>query len=126
VIKPSGFSERAWGSRGVIVGHDLGTGEWNGALERALDAFPESPHLLQEFRAGRHFDGTFYDDVNGATRTIPCRVRLSPYYVIVGDEVRLTSVMATMCPLNKKRLHGMPDAIIVPCCADGQPAGGAR
>ncbi len=36
VIKPSGFSELAWGSRGVSVGHDLPQHEWTAAIDSAL------------------------------------------------------------------------------------------
>jgi hypothetical protein len=118
VIKPSGFSELAWGSRGVVVGHDISTGEWNAALENGLNSFSRTPHILQEFRGGRHFEGRFYDHNAGAIRTIACRVRLCPYYFVIGNEVTLASILATMCPLDKKKIHGMPDAILVPCAVD--------
>src|SRR5207247_931601 len=36
VIKPSGFSELAWGSRGVSVGHHLPLTEWPADVEAAL------------------------------------------------------------------------------------------
>ncbi|MBV9232696.1 MAG: hypothetical protein JO030_01525, partial [Candidatus Eremiobacteraeota bacterium] len=39
VIKPSGFSPLAWGSRGVKVGDDLTRDEWQGAIETALESF---------------------------------------------------------------------------------------
>jgi len=120
VIKPSGFSERAWGSRGVVVGHDISTPDWNAALRQAVLDFGHTPHVLQEFRSGRQFEGHFFDVASGSTRTIPCRVRLCPYYFVIGQQVKLASVMATMCPLDKKKIHGMPDAIIVPCNVDGK------
>src|SRR5207237_4242438 len=53
VIKPSGFSELAWGSRGVSVGHDLPQTEWAAALEAALASFHQVPRMLEEFRHGR-------------------------------------------------------------------------
>src|SRR5262245_22021697 len=56
VIKPSGFSELAWGSRGVSVGHDMPQNEWALALDKALEAFPRTPHILQEFHKGRLYD----------------------------------------------------------------------
>lgn len=121
VIKPSGFSDKAWGSRGVVVGHDISTSEWNAAWATALEGFTDTPHILQEFRSGRRFEGEFYDPETGSVHEIACRVRLSPYFLVVGDEVKLTAVMATMCPLDKKKIHGMPAAIIVPCCAQEDP-----
>jgi len=53
VVKPSGFSELAWGSRGVSVGHDLPQSEWAAALDAALASFPTTPSILQEFHKGR-------------------------------------------------------------------------
>src|SRR2546430_8484790 len=50
VIKPSGFSELAWGSRGVSVGDDMAQQEWAENLERALASCAEWTHILQEFR----------------------------------------------------------------------------
>lgn len=118
VLKPSGFSELAWGGRGVVIGHDISTEEWNLELRKAVDSFARTPHVLQEFRNGRQFDGEFYDPTTESIRTVRCRVRLCPYYFVVGSEVRLASVMATMCPLEKKKIHGMPEAIIVPCTVE--------
>jgi hypothetical protein len=108
-----------------VVGHDISTPEWNVALKAALASFTYTPHVLQEFRAGRHFEGSFYDPVAGTVRTIPCRVRLSPYYLVVGEDIHLAAVMATMVPLDKKKIHGMPDAIMVPCALD-ESSGGER
>ncbi|HEY7533772.1 MAG TPA: hypothetical protein VH681_13440, partial [Nitrospiraceae bacterium] len=53
VLKPSGFSPLAWGSRGVSVGHDLPQVEWAAALEAALASFSETPYVYQEFHKGR-------------------------------------------------------------------------
>ena len=49
VIKPSGFSELAWGSRGVSVGHDMPQAEWAGAIDKALASFPEHPISCKSF-----------------------------------------------------------------------------
>src|SRR5579871_1751074 len=42
VVKPSGFSPLAWGSRGVKVGDDLTRDEWSEAIETALASFERS------------------------------------------------------------------------------------
>lgn len=115
VIKPSGFSELAWGSRGVSIGHDLPQVEWASALEQALQAFPTTPYVLQEFHKGRLFDSAYFDERSDAVVPMSGRVRLSPYYFIVGDKAELGGILATLCPANKKIIHGMVDAILAPC-----------
>ena len=42
------------------------------------------------------------------------RVRLCPYYFVEGDRVKLHGALATIVPADKKFLHGMRDAIMVP------------
>ena len=115
VIKPSGFSELAWGSRGVSIGHDLPQAEWSQALRNALAAFPTTPYILQEFHKGRLFDMDFMDDASQAIVRMSGRARLSPYYFVSDGTVELAGILATVCPADKKILHGMKDAIMVPC-----------
>ena len=102
VIKPSGFSELAWGSRGVTIGEDVSKEDWGAVIEKALNSFDSTPYILQEFHKGRHVE------IAGMTG----RVRLCPYYFVEGEEVRLRGIMATICPLDKKLIHGMKDAVI--------------
>ncbi len=115
VIKPSGFSDRAWGSRGVIVGHDVSEADWGNALRDALAAYPSTPHILQEFRKGRRVTATYFDEDTGTLREMPGRARLCPYYFVIGDRVELGGILATVCPLDKKLIHGMKDAVMMPC-----------
>ena len=113
--RPSGFSELAWGSRGIVIGHDLPQSGWASAIEKALNAFPDSPYLLQKFNKGRQCKMTYYDEGKHEFVSMDGRVRLSPYYFIIGDEARLGGILATVCPKDKKVIHGMRDAIIAPC-----------
>lgn len=115
VLKPSGFSELAWGSRGVSIGHDLPQVEWAAALEQALQSFPSTPYVLQEFHKGRLFESAYLDERTDTVVPMSGRVRLSPYYFIVGDKAELGGILATLCPANKKIIHGMVDAIMAPC-----------
>jgi hypothetical protein len=122
VIKPSGFSELAWGSRGVSVGHDMGQPQWGETLKRALSAFPASPHILQEFRKARRVLAEYHDPVSDEIIKMPGRVRLSPYYFVSGDEAQLGGILATVVPLDKKLIHGMTDAIMAPCALGSETA----
>lgn len=115
VIKPSGFSELAWGSRGVSIGHDLPQAEWVDTLRNALASFPTTPYLLQEFHKGRLFEMDYLDEGTNRLTHMAGRARLSPYYFVTGEKVELAGILATICPADKKILHGMKDAIMVPC-----------
>jgi hypothetical protein len=115
VIKPSGFSELAWGGRGVVIGHDLAESDWAAAVQAALDGFETLPHVLQPFEKAEAREAAYLGD-NGIAR-MHARPRLCPYYFVTEAGARLGGVLATLCPKDKKRIHGMRDAVIVPCSA---------
>lgn len=115
VVKPSGFSTLAWGSRGVTVGHDLPQTEWAAVLESALSSFPTTPYIIQEFHKGRQYALSYYNAETDEVVPMAGRARLSPYYFVAGDHAELAGILATVCPLDKKLLHGMQDAIMAPC-----------
>lgn len=115
VIKPSGFSEFAWGSRGVKIGHDLPTEEWEAAIENGLASFEKTPHVLQQFHTAERVRMQYYDFETEDMQEMPSRPLLRPYYFVVGDTVKLGGIQAAVCPADKKILHGMVDSIIVPC-----------
>ncbi len=113
VIKISGFDERAWGSRSVVVGSDCSKQEWGEALHKALGEFSEHPHLLQVFHNSLLHEHSYFDH-NGEVLTMKGRVRLTPYYFVANEKINLGGALATICPADKKLLHGMSDAILVP------------
>ena len=113
ILKISGFSELAWGSRGVHMAADLPQSEWRAVLQHALSEFGQHPYLLQRFHKGRLFSHR-YVDRDGQPRTMDGRVRLCPYYFLAEGKARLSGALATICPADKKLLHGMSDAILVP------------
>jgi hypothetical protein len=115
VIKPSGFSELAWGSRGVSIGHDLPQNEWSATINSALKAFSRTPYVLQEFHKGRQYEVNYFDPVTHELRTMAGRTRLSPYYFVTGKSAQLAGILATIVPTDKKVIHGMKDAVMVPC-----------
>jgi len=120
-IKASGFSELAWGSRGVSVGHDLSEADWRAAIDNALSSFETSPYILQAFHKGRKVSVEYYDFEKDLAVTMEGRARLSPYYFVDGQEARLGGVLATVCSLEKKLIHGMVDAVIAPCAVSTRP-----
>lgn len=115
VIKPSGFSPLAWGSRGVTVGHDVSEEEWMKTLNQSLADFPKRPWILQAFYKAKRLRMSYLDGATRSIKTMGSRVRLTPYYFIVDGASRLGGILATLCPEDKKKIHGMTDAVMVPC-----------
>ena len=115
ILKLSGFSEMAWGARSVLVGHDVPAEEWRKAIERALASFPENPYILQRYHKGKLFRMRYYDFDRDEILLMEGRVRLCPYYFVWEDKAHLCGILATICPADKKVLHGMRDAIMAPC-----------
>ncbi len=115
VIKPSGFSELAWGSRGVSIGHDMPQADWVAALRQALSSFATTPYVFQEFHKGRVFEMDYLDEQTQTIVRMQGRARLSPYYFVSDGKAELAGILATVCPSDKKILHGMKDAIMAPC-----------
>jgi hypothetical protein len=114
LLKVSGFSPRGWGSRGVALGADLAHADWERRIHEALSNFEKEPTILQQFHKGRLFDHPFWENETGELKTMRGRVRLTPYYFVEPDLVRMRGALATICPPDKKLLHGMSDAILVP------------
>ncbi len=114
LLKVSGFSPLGWGSRGVALGADLPHAEWQQRIEEALVQFEREPTIMQQFHKGRLFDHAYWDGQTEELKTMRGRVRLCPYYFVESDKVTLRGALATICPADKKLLHGMRDAILVP------------
>jgi len=116
IIKISGFDCHAWGARGVSLGSDLPRDEWEAVIKRALQEFPEHPYILQEFRHSMLTEQALYD-AKGNVTTMKGRARLSPYFFVNEGKATLGGMLATVCPADKKILHGMSDAVMVPVVA---------
>ncbi len=115
VLKPSGFSPEAWGSHAVHFGSDMSQEDWAAKIREALDRFPTGPWILQPHRHPALSGIRYYDEIEGAVREMSGRVRLCPYYFVTGeDSVSLGGVLATVCPPDRKAVHGMPEAVMVP------------
>lgn len=114
LLKVSGFSPLGWGSRGIALGSDLAHAEWKRRIEHALATFGSSPTIMQRFHKGRLFEHLHWDQEGSELKTMKGRVRLCPYYFVEGDRVKLRGALATIAPADKKFLHGMGDAILVP------------
>jgi hypothetical protein len=114
LLKVSGFSPLGWGSRGIALGSDLPHAEWEKRIEHALTTFESSPTILQKFHKGALFEHHYWDPDSGELKAMKGRVRLCPYYFVESDRVKLRGALATIAPADKKFLHGMSEAILVP------------
>jgi hypothetical protein len=120
IIKISGFHETAWGARSVVLGSDCSREEWQAGINRALQLAPANLHVLQEYRKPRRVQHRVYrrrpgDGLPAEASLEAGRLRLCPYFFNLGGESRLAGALATFCPPDKKIIHGMQDAVLLPC-----------
>ncbi|HRI81830.1 MAG TPA: hypothetical protein PLF88_05300 [Opitutaceae bacterium] len=118
IIKISGFHETAWGARSVVLGSDCSREEWQAGLEQARELAAANLHLLQEYRKPMRVTHPLYeppkDGQPAAAVAKAGRLRLCPYYFVVNGKSRLSGALATFCPPDKKIIHGMQDAALLP------------
>jgi hypothetical protein len=88
-------------------------------VDEAINAFPRLPYILQRYHKPRTVDAAWVDFEQGELMPMKGRVRLCPYYFVHGEgdaaRTHLGGVLATICPAEKKIIHGMRDAILAPC-----------
>ncbi len=113
IMKLSGFHENAWGARSVLYGSDASREEWMDGITEAMEGSKENLYLLQEYRKPARLPHPVYRP-DGQLGQMNGRLRLCPYYFVKGDEARLEGVLATFCPADKKIIHGMRDAALLP------------
>lgn len=123
IIKISGYHETAWGARSVVLGSDCSREEWQAGIANAIADAPRNLHILQEYKKPRRARHALYNAEKQPAET-DGRLRLCPYYFIAGGKPRLAGALATFCPPDKKIIHGMQDAALIPC-AEGAGNEGA-
>ena len=114
VIKLSGFHENAWGARSVLLGSDSARREWASGISAALAVSRSNLSILQVYHKPKRLSHPIYLS-SGKVIEREGRLRLNPFYFVTGDRARLSGVLATFCPADKKIIHGMPDATMLPC-----------
>ena len=68
----------------------------------------------KSFHHGNRYGTRYYDFAQDTVRRMHGRVRMSPYYFVVNDETQLAGILVTVVPADKKLIHGMVDAVMVP------------
>lgn len=123
ILKISGYHESAWGARSVVLGSDCSREEWQAGLDLAIADSPTNPHLLQEYKKPLRVRHPLYRSAASgekrssepATIEAEGRLRLCPYYFVRDGKTKLSGALATFCPPDKKIIHGMQDAALLPC-----------
>ncbi len=119
ILKVSGFSPDAWGARGVYLGSDLSHADWSAAVDKALGSFESSPYVLQRYKHPSLIEARWFDFATNEPVSMKGRARLCPYYFVSGEgdaaRAQIGGVLATICPADKKIIHGMTDAVLAPC-----------
>ena len=99
----------------MVLGSDCSREEWQEGVDRALASGANNLHLLQEYRKPVRLKHPLYAPDGSAVTDSQGRLRLCPYYFVVNGEARLSGALATFCPPDKKIIHGMVDAALLPC-----------
>lgn len=114
IIKRSGYNEDAWGARSVTIGSDCSQEAWAKSIAVAISEDKTSPFVIQEFKKPKKILHPIYN-AKGEYIEEAGRVRLCPYYMKNGDKVEIKGILGTICPADKKIIHGMSVATFVPC-----------
>lgn len=114
IIKASGFHELAWGARSVVLGSDVSKADWQDGIANAVEMADSTLHVLQDYHKPSRSKHPVYNDEQKAA-PMDGRLRLCPFYMIEGESVSLNGILATFCPADKKIIHGMRDAAMLPC-----------
>ena len=112
-MKLSGFHENAWGARSVLYGSDASREEWIDGIREAMEESRSNLYLLQEYRKPARLRHPIFRP-DGEVGMMQGRLRLCPYYFVTGDQASLGGILATFCPADKKIIHGMRDAALLP------------
>lgn len=119
IIKISGYHETAWGARSVVLGSDCSREEWQQGVNHAIELAPQSLHVLQTYRKPKRlehaiFEAPSHPGVVPQAQVKAGRLRLCPYYFVIDGRAQLSGALATFCPPDKKIIHGMQDAALLP------------
>lgn len=121
IVKLSGFHESAWGARSVKLGNDTSREEFRQDIADKLRIAHRNLSIVQEYHKPMRLKHPVYanrEEEDGelfSTFDMEGRLRLCPYYFTEADQAQLTGVLATFCPADKKIIHGMSDAALLPC-----------
>jgi len=113
ILKLSGFHENAWGARSVLLGSDASRSEWADGIADAVAGARRNLYVLQEYRKPRRLRHPIYAP-DQSVHVMEGRLRLCPYFFLKGDKADLSGILATFCPADKKIIHGMRDAALLP------------
>jgi hypothetical protein len=110
IIKISGYHETAWGARSVVLGSDCSREEWQAGVAHAIALAPTNLHVLQAFKKPRRLEHPLFDpraavgSAPVAAAIKPGRLRLCPYYFVIGGRAQLSGALADqilqMQPMN--------------------------
>ena len=119
IIKISGFHETAWGARSVVLGSDCSREEWQQGVEQALAAGADQSARsagIPETQAGAASASIDRGRRRAARRAAARRAGCGSARIILwsAGQARLSGALATFCPPDKKIIHGMQDAALLP------------
>jgi len=79
-----------------------------GSHRDGAEGFRQAPFILQRFEKIETLRGAYVDFDANETRSFNARVRLCPFYFVVGDDAKLGGILATVCPADRKSCTECP------------------
>lgn len=114
VLKPSGFHTQASWSEGVHLLHKKSRDKVLDVLQKATRD-KDSLYVIQEFTKATEIPMK-WDDIDGSRKHMNARVRLTPYYGMVGEMAgKLIAAKATGCE-NTDYIHAGSASINTAVC----------
>lgn len=117
ILKRSGFAEDCWGARSVTLGNDVSQEQWSLKLKEAINDWGRSPYVLQNFHKPSLSNHSVFTSKN-EIELRKGRTRICPYFFIFDNTANFAGALATFCPSDKKIIHGMSDAALLPCAIE--------
>jgi glutathionylspermidine synthase len=108
-------SSNGYGSKGIMFGDQMNDQKWKAFIEEMQKGVPGGLMILQDFEESIKYSCIVVDRKKGAEQLKNLRIRLTPVFIQMNNEIKLTEIIATF--RENKIVHGTSNgekAVIIP------------
>lgn len=108
-------SSIGYGSKGIVFGDQMNDQKWREFLETIEKGGSSELLIMQEFVESKKYSCIIVDRNKGAEQLKDLRIRLTPVFIKINNEIRLAEIVATF--RRSKIVHGTSNgerAVIIP------------